>query len=346
MFEKNLKFYRLKKGLTKKALAEACSVTPMAIGHYESGDRRPNMDVLEAIANALDVRLADLLKRRNGSLVFQHGDFRKNASMSKAGQELIRESVEEYFGRFYDVIEVLGGDVLPEAPKCGCLEPSGDIEVDAASLRRHLLIDPVGPVHNLVEILENRGILVMVLASENDKFSGMNGFVNGRPYVVVNGSMSPERNRSTIVHELAHLMFDWPESVRGKAQEDCATAISGAFLLPEADLQRELGVHRSSVTRDMTMVAKEYGVSMMLLAKRANLCGIVGDSAYRSFCIMASKAGWRKNEPARIEAEEPVLFRQLVYRAVCEDDISIQRGAELLGASFDDVAAECSLCEA
>ncbi len=346
MFEKNLKFYRLRKGLTKKALAEACSVTPMAIGHYESGDRRPSMDVLEAIAAALDIRLVDLLKRRNSNLVFQHGDFRKNASMGKAAQELIRESVEEYFSRFYDVIEVLGGDVLPEAPECGCLEFTGDIEVDAAALRKHLLIDPIGPVHDLVEFLENRGVLVMVLASENDKFSGMNGFVDGRPYVVVNGSMSPERNRSTIVHELAHLMFDWPENVQGKAQEDCATAISGAFLLPETDLRRELGMRRRAVTQDMTMVAKEYGVSMMLLAKRANLCGIVCDSAYKRFCIMAAKAGWRKQEPSRIDAEEPALFQQLVYRAVCEDDISIQRGAELLGVSFDDVATECALCEA
>ena len=346
MFAKNLKFYRLKKGFTKKALAEACSVTPMAIGNYESGDRKPSMEVLETIADALGVRLVDLLKRRNSGLVFQHGDFRKNASMSKADQELIRESVEEYFSRVYDVIEVLGGDVLPDAPKCGSIPLSDDVETDAVALRAHLRIDPVGPVHDLVEMLENRGILVMVLASDNDKFSGMNGFVDGRPYVVVNGSMSPERNRSTIVHELAHLMFAWPEDCQGKAQEDRATAISGAFLLPAADLQRELGVRRSRITQDMVITAKEYGVSMMLLSKRANLAGIVNDSAYRTFCMMASKAGWRKNEPHRIEQEEPMLFQQLVYRAVCEDDISIQRGAELLDVSFDEVASECALCEA
>ena len=346
MFEKNLRYYRLSKGMSKKALAEACAVTPMAIGHYESGARRPNMDVLERIASALDIRLVDLLKRRNSNLVFKHGEFRKNSRMDKAEQDLIRESVEEYFSRFYDVIEVLGGDVLPKAPKCDCIQLGKDAESDAAALRKHLQINPVGPVHDLVEILENRGVLVMVLANENDNFSGMNGFVNNRPYVVVNGSKSPERNRSTIVHELAHLMFNWPEEVQGKAQEDRATAISGAFLLPANDLRRELGMRRSGVTKDMTLVAKEYGVSMMLLAKRANLCGIVGDSAYKSFCIMASKAGWRKQEPERISAERPMLFEQLVYRAVCEDDISIQRGSELLGVSFDTVAAECALYEA
>ncbi len=346
MFSKNLKYYRLRAGLSKKALAEACGVTPMAMTHYEAGDRRPDVDIVERIAEALGVRLADLLKRRNSELVFVHGDFRKVASMGMGDQELVRGAVEEYFGRFYDVIEVLGGDVLPEAPACGVVPMTGDVEVDAAALRGHLAIDPVGPVHDLVEILENRGILVMVLASQNGRFSGMNGFVNGRPYVVVNGAMSPERNRSTLVHELAHLMFDWPEDCVGRAQEDLATAIGGAFLFSANDAKRELGLRRRAITQDMTLVAKEYGISMMMLAKRANLVGIVGDSAYRSFCIAASKVGWRTAEPSRIDTEEPGLFKQLVYRAVCEDDMSIQRGAEVLGVSYEDVAAECVPCGA
>ena len=41
MFEKNLKYYRLKNKMTRKALAEAIGVTPMAISNYESGKRRP-----------------------------------------------------------------------------------------------------------------------------------------------------------------------------------------------------------------------------------------------------------------------------------------------------------------
>ena len=110
------------------------------------------------------------------------------------------------------------------------------------------------------------------------------------------------------------------------------------------DARRELGLQRRAVTQDMTMVAKEYGISMMMLAKRANLAGIVGDSAYKAFCIGASKAGWRTAEPSRIDAEEPALFRQLVYRAVCEDDMSVQRGAEILGVPYENVAAECVPC--
>lgn len=342
MFSKNLRYYRLKAGLTKKALAEASGLTPMAITHYEAGERKPAMESLTAIAGVLGVSLADLLRRRNAGLVFEHGDFRKNSNAPVALQDFVRESVEEYFGRFYDVVECLGGEVLPDAPACGALPLTGEVERDAAALREHLEAEPIGPVGDMVDILENRGILFVALEGVDQRFSGMNGFVDGRPYVAVNASMNPERNRSTIVHELAHLMFDWG-SVVGRDQEKAATAIGGAFLLPEADIIRELGVRRRGITRDMEIVAREYGVSMMLLAKRANTCGIVGDSAYKRFCILASKAGWRTSEPSRIEPERPELFEQLVYRAVTEYDLSIQRGAELLGRTFDEVARECEL---
>ena len=40
MFEKNLKYYRLKKNMSMKDLAEACGVTSMAISNYESGKRK------------------------------------------------------------------------------------------------------------------------------------------------------------------------------------------------------------------------------------------------------------------------------------------------------------------
>lgn len=343
MFSKNLKYYRLKSGLTKKALAEASGLTPMSISYYEAGERKPGMDSLLSLASALGVSLADLLRRRNAELCFEHGDFRKSASLGATAQELVYESVEEYFGRFYDTLECLGGDVLPTAPKCGILPATYDVEADAVAMRRHLGIDIVGPVPDLVGMLENRGILFMALEDADKRFSGINGFVDARPYIVVNASMSPERNRSTIVHELAHLFFDWG-GVTGKAQEDHATAVSGAFLLPATDAIRELGLHRRAITRDMEMVAREYGVSMMLLAKRANLAGIISDAAYKAFSITASKRGWRKVEPSRIEPEKSELFEQLVYRAVCEDDMSIQRGAELLGRSFDEVAYECELC--
>lgn len=345
MFSKNLKYYRLRNHLSKKELADKAGVTAMAITNYEKGERKPSMDILKALAKALNVRISDFLAVRNNNIVFEHGEFRKNSSLSAAQQEYVRESVEEYFNRFMTAVEVLGGDVLPKAPACHSIALSANPEENGLALRRHLGFAEDGPIEDLVGKLENKGILVYEIDINENRFSGMNGFVNGRPYIVLNSMMNPERNRSTAIHELAHLMFIWPEELSDKEIEKMATAISGAFLFPESDALRELGIRRSAITKDMIPVAVEYGISMMLLVKRAELCNIVSSAVAKDFFIKASKAGWRISEPSRIQPERPSLFSQLVYRAVNEEDISAQRGAELLKVPYKEVIAMSSLAE-
>ncbi|MBQ3286592.1 MAG: helix-turn-helix domain-containing protein [Firmicutes bacterium] len=337
VFSKNLKYYRLKNQLTKRALAEMVGISPMAVTNYEDGSRNPDIEIVARLANVLGVRVSDFLDQRDENLVFQHGEFRKNASLKVSQQEFIRESVEEYFGRLMTVVEILGGEVLPDALCCHELILSDDDEQNAALLRRYLGFAPDGPIENLIGHLENKGILIYECKIENNKFSGMNGLVNNRPYIIFNPNMSTERNRSTIAHELAHLMFDWPDTMTDNDIEKKANSISGAFLFSKTDAVRELGVRRSSITNAMLIVAKEYGISMMLLAIRAKQCGIINEAAARSFYIKANKLGWRTNEPSRIEAEHPSLFEQLVYRAVNEEEISIQRGAELLQKPYNDI---------
>lgn len=346
MFSKNLKYYRLKNAMSKKKLAEQLNVSPMAISNYENGKRKPDMELLKQMAKVLEVRVSDFLAVRNDKLVFCHGDFRKNSALSVTQQEYVRESVEEYFNRFMTVVEILGGEVLPDAPPTSMLQITGDSEDDAYSLRKHMNLAVDGPIDNLIEILENKGILIYVCEINNDKFSGMNGFVNGRPYIVVNKNMSPERNRSTIVHELSHLMFKWPQDMVDSSIEELATAISGSFLFPKTDAIRELGIRRTVISKDMLLVAREYGISMFLLVKRAQLLGVISKSLAKGFYIQASSAGWRKNEPVRIDKENPTLFEQLVYRAVNENEISMQKGAELLKIPYDEIVSHCCFSEA
>jgi len=341
MFSKNLKYYRLKNNMSMKELASLVGISQMAISHYESGERKPDMDTIKALAKVLGVKVTDFLENRNENLSFVHGEFRKGSRLAAKQQEYIRESVEEYMNRFYSAVNVLGGEVLPEAPKCHGLRLIGNVEEDALSMRKYLKVSEFGPVGNLIELLENKGILVYICDIDNDAFSGMNGLVNERPYIIVNGNMNPERIRSTIAHEMAHFIFMWPEGMNEKAIEDTATAISGAFLFPAVDAVRELGIRRTAITKDMILTCKEYGISMYLLVKRAALCGIVNDNVAKTFYIKAGQAGWKKHEPTRISKEEPMLFMQLVFRAVSENEISVQKGAELLKMPDTFVADHC-----
>lgn len=341
MFGKNLKYYRLKKDLSMKSLASMVQVSPTAIRDYESGKRKPSMDVIQALAKALDVKVSDFLANRDEALVFTHGEFRKGSKLSERKQEYVCASVEEYMCRFYAVLGILGGDVMPTAPASHMVHLSQNAEEDARELRKYLRIADACPVGNLVELLENKGILVYFLAMDDDAFSGMNGLVDGRPYIVVNEKMSSERIRSTIAHEMSHFIFAWPDGMSEKEIEERATAISGAFLLPEEDVKREMGIRRTAITKDMELICKEYGISMYLLVKRANLCGIITDNIAKNFYIVVGQRGWKRNEPSRIPKEKPMLFSQLVYRAVSEHEISVQKGAELLKQLYDDVANQC-----
>ncbi|MCF0254506.1 MAG: helix-turn-helix domain-containing protein, partial [Duodenibacillus sp.] len=345
MLSKNLKYYRLRKGLSKKALAEKCGVSPMMMTYYEQGQRKPSAEVLKAMAAALGVKVLDFLKAGNSSLVFRHGAFRAARSLGARQQELVRASVEEHFGRFFTAAEILGGEVLPPAPECHQQPLSEDAEENARRLRECLGFPLLGPLPGLIEALENRGVLVCLIDIGSSEFPGVNGFAGERPFIALNAAMGVERMRSTIAHELAHLMFRWPQVTSesdSKKAAKTADAIAGAFLMPGEDLKRELGLRRKAVTRDWTMVCREYGVSMALLVARARLAGVIGAAAARDFRMRAERTGCRQSGPQRARAgESPRLFERFVYRAVNEGLISVQKGAELLKAPYDEVAAHC-----
>ncbi|MCF0134293.1 MAG: ImmA/IrrE family metallo-endopeptidase [Blautia sp.] len=345
MFEKNLKYFRLKKKMSKKDLAEMCGITPMAISNYESGKRVPDMETINKLAAALGVYVADFLDSRNDQLVFSHCEFRKKSKLTKTEQEFVRESVEEYFSRFFDAIECLGGNPLPEPVKCHDLDLSSDYQKNASELRRYLKLSSSGPVDELTAVLENLGILIFEIEMDNDSFAGMNGTVNGYPYIVINKNIRPERKRTTIIHELSHIMFNW-SGISDEDQEKMSTAIAGAFLISNDDLFRELGPRKSKLTKDLILVCEEYGISMYLLVLRANQVGIMNDGLTREFYIKANKANWREKEPSRVkEPEKPMLFKQLVYRAINEEGISIQKGAEFLGIPTSEMNEYCGLME-
>lgn len=345
MFSKNLKHYRLKKQMTKKDLAAACGISSMAISNYESGKRKPDMEIISKLAQALGIYVVDFLASRNDRLSFVHNEFRKHSALSKSKQEYIKDSIEEYFSRFFDAVECLGGDPLPEPLQCRSHIITGDHEKDAVILRRCIGLQEDGPIDELVAVLEDKGVLVLELDVGSDRFFGINGFVDRYPYIVINKNMKPERKRTTILHELAHLIFDW-DGVSEDARERWATAIAGAALISRRDIIRELGMRRSAITKDMTLVCQEYGISMYLLVKRAALADIISDHLERDFYIKANKADWKNAEPRRVRnIEEPLLFKQLVYRAINEEGVSVQRGAELLRVSTSEIEQYCGLME-
>ena len=330
MFGGNLRYFRLKENLTKKELAAKAGVSAALITYYESGERQPTIQSVKSLATALSISPAQLLENRP-PIVFSHGAFRKNSSLNKNGQERVRSIVEDYFFRFYTVLSFFPTDVLSPSP----FTPSQSIKraddaFDAAKrFRKWLGLPSSGPLPNLTNLLENKGFLLCPVA-EAEGFSGLNGFVLDRPYIAYNADENSERIRFTLVHELVHLYF-------GIEDEDKVNEIAGEILFSREDALRELGPRVKDISYWMVELAKEYGISMYSLIYSANRYNIISPSLAKSFYIAAGKRGWKRNEPSRCEKETTTLFEQLVYRAINNDEISIQRGAELLRLSYQEV---------
>ena len=76
MFGKNLKFYRLRSGLTQQELAERVGIGAMAISNYENEKRQPNYQVVIRLADQLGVAIGALLSNIPDNEELVPGNFR------------------------------------------------------------------------------------------------------------------------------------------------------------------------------------------------------------------------------------------------------------------------------
>lgn len=342
MLGRKIRLYRLQQGLTKKELAVRTGISQARITAFENGRETPNTKIARVLASALGVSFPQLMKFVPSSREYQHGEFRKQSSLSKSAQTYLRMLSEEYFDRLFLAADLLGGKVLREPPTVHCLIISGSPEADAMLLRSHLGVAIDGPVPALIDMLENKGILICKIPYEHTNFSGINGMADKYPYIAINSKATPERQRSTIIHELAHIFFELPKRT-ALEHEKYVEAVCGAFLFPSTDAYIELGRKRKAISSDMVIVAKEYGISLQLLAKRAEQLGIISADTYRNFNIAINKSSARFSEGGRIKPEEPKLLEQLVLRGWCEDKMSLSRAAELLDITYSEMRDKAEL---
>lgn len=58
---------RLARGMTLEALAKASGVSRVSINRYELGQRVPNVEIAQKIANALDCTVDELLRNQTNN---------------------------------------------------------------------------------------------------------------------------------------------------------------------------------------------------------------------------------------------------------------------------------------
>ena len=339
-----LKLARTASGMSLSDLATAINnrVSAQAIGMFERDETIPNSSVLIALARALNTSVDFLLG--NPELEFEDLRFRKNAIVGKRVEAEIKAAALLYIERYLNIEEILQlPSVQRDKPRAAPYPVQHNlIEADRAadSLRFRWGLGNE-PVPNLMEVLEQRGVKVLVHSLSNIDGLTATASMPGRPHVpliVVNGEQSGERQRFTLARELAHLVLDVSPQLN---QDQVANRFARAFLMPASALWCEVGKQRSTLSLSELLVLKQiFKVSAHTLTRRCFDLGIIRKAIYDDLFDEFEQLGWI-NKPNQkhgtMPGEKPTRFLRLCLRAHAEGAINESKLAELLDISMFDI---------
>jgi Zn-dependent peptidase ImmA (M78 family) len=209
-----------------------------------------------------------------------------------------------------------------------------DVESLAVGLRK-LWILGIDPIENLTQVLEDHGVKVVMLEGEED-FDGLSCWANDKiPVILIKKGLSGDRQRSSLAHELGHLIIHVSPNVD---EEKAAFRFSGAFLVPEEVVYQELGRQRNTIDLgEWVMLKKKYGMSMQQWIYRAKDLSIISESRAAELFRLFRAKGWHRHEPGyEVPPEKPERFKRLLLQAVAEDLVSAVRAAEMVGQPFNE----------
>jgi Zn-dependent peptidase ImmA (M78 family)/DNA-binding XRE family transcriptional regulator len=340
MFRHRLLLARKKSGLSLRALSEALGgrVSAQALGKYERGEMMPSSGILLALARTLDVSLDYLM----GAQVQQLDgvEFRKKSGTTAKDRARVEAAVIEHVERYLAIEEILD---LESAEWHRPFDKEHLARIESAEKLANLVRErwQLGddPIPNMTELLEEHGIKVFI-TSLPEGVSGMTCMVHRSrgqsniPVIVVNQRHTLERRRLTLAHELAHRLIRDDSPVN---HEKASNYFAGAFLMPEAHLEREIGKHRKGLGYyELVQLKRMYRVSAAAFLVRLKALGIIDESTL-AYAFQTFARRWRREEPEPMEAadqrgtKEPARrFTRLCYWALAEKFISPSKASELL----------------
>ncbi len=333
--------------LSRTDVARALNVTGTAVGHYENGDRRPDMHSLLELAKFL---------RQPVSFFFK--EYRLNTNKKKVRyfrsvgpkSNKINMALDIRTNWLWEFVQFLLDTGVrlptPNVPLFDDVEHDGgydlhQIEYIASRTRRFWKLGD-GPINNMVALLESNGVIVCRIEIGSSKIDAFSCWIDGRPYILLGSDKGAAvRSRFDAAHELGHLILHRDiaqddlesKSIRERIERE-ANWFAGAFLLPRPSLFREFYSTRASHLKGLKA---RWLVSMQAIAHRARDIGAIDDNQYVAFRIQMTKRKELTNEPLdnEIIPERPGLLFNAWRLLVEKGKVPELNFDETLGISID-----------
>lgn len=370
----NLQRLRLARGFSQDKLAQVAGISRIAYINIERCQSEPRADTVRALAKALQVRVPELLVE---APTLKRVRFRSLKRLKRREQVLIevgqklRDFVEleaqlkATDNKDFDALRAVASKVRDQG-----------MPAVATAMRSCFGLSENEPVHDICGLLEEQGIKVLSVNIATDAFLGLSvSEEDGGPAVVVNTweRLPVEHWIFSAAHELAHLLlhlqaYKVDEELEDKDQERDADAFASHFLMPEAVFRREWEDTVGLPLFDRVLKVKRvFRVSWRTVLFR--LTEELSDPNQRKrLWIHFSKAYQQRNSKVLLKMDEPEGVGVDAYRALSDlhkagpepagmdrhdfqgdrlwrlvrqaamgGEITLARGAEILGIKLSDM---------
>lgn len=334
---KNLKRIRLLKNLSLKDAGLLLNMSAPAVSKYEKGEIHPNSQKLIEFANAYGVKVLDLLKSYNTPKM-KFNAFRKRQRLQGENLELLKEIIQNKVADYLEVIELNEIKTSNSKIKKYTCNNDNDAELAAEEFRKNHKLSINQPIPDLINMLENIGILIIEIDNTDGRFSDFDGLsevVKDIPLIVLLNDIDGERQRFTIAHELGHLVLNIKDE--NLNEEKMCNKFASSLLMPKDAVINEFGTSRNNISfYELRAFKKEYKVSMAATVYRLKELNIISEYLFKKINISFSSKGYKKHEPDPIDPEKSYQFKRLVHKLEVDNIISLNRACELLGITIDE----------
>ena len=326
---------RESRGRTQAEVASATGVSQGLISMVENGVKSMSPEQAERIAEYLGYP---------ATLFYEPGPLREGKSgcpYHRKRKTLPAKTLDLLDGRMgvrlINARHMLNGLEIFGERTFHTLDPDefGGPEKVAVALRTAWRV-PVGPIRDLVALVESAGAIIVMSSFGTHKLFGMSQWTTrDHPLFFLNADTAMEELRWTIAHELGHLtMHATPTS--GDLEEE-ADAFAGEFLAPRSLILPDL---QSLTFGRLPALKMHWRLSMKALIKRAEVIGAINRQQAVRLYKQYSARRWNNAEPYPLPEEEPTLVREAARVHLDEHHYTMRDLADAVRLQEDELRRE------
>lgn len=297
--------------LTQTTLAELAGMPQSKVSDIEGSRQDATPEDVKRIARATGFPVAFF---HQGPLPdLPDGNFRR----LKRGKVRVTRQVRAQARQLVELVQRAEGTLTMPPVRITPVRAVEDIEAIAAEAREEAGVGHRDPIPNLTRAVERTGVIVAGLPNEIPDHYGFSAWpdfgFNGRPIIVFAREDPGDRQRSTIAHELGHLILHSPlrdDELSLDEAEVEANRFAGALLLPR-EAAREMMRPPLTLTT-LAHVKATFGASIGMCAYRAYDLGLISEERHVSLRRQMTSRGWHRVEPVEVAQEQPLLIRRVL----------------------------------